>query len=130
MSDILNRAKAHYAELPRREMLVPEWGDDSGPLKITWAPLTVRDRERIYAPDEKGRGPTGGEVQIRCLIIKACDANSRKLFDAMSEHALRYEVDSAVVGRIANAIQFGDGLVTKDGDPKDIDEQVDDAKNA
>lgn len=130
MSDILNRAKAHYAELPRREMLVPEWGDGSGPLKITWAPLTVRDREMIYKPDDRGKSPTGGEVQIRVLIIKACAADGAKLFDAMSEHALRYEVDGDVVGRIANAIQFSDGLVTKTGDPKGLDEQIDDAKKA
>lgn len=130
MSSILDRAKAHYADQPRREIKVPEWGDHDGPAVITWSPLTVRDRERIYAADEKGRAPAGGIVILRAVIIKACDASGNKLFDGMAEHDLRHAVDGEIVGRIANAILFDAGLTEASGESRSVTDQVDAAKNA
>lgn len=129
MPSILDRAKAHYADQPRREIKVPEWGDHEGPAVITWSPLTVRDRERIYAADEKGRPPSGGIVILRAVIFKACDANGNKLFDGMAEHDLRHSVDGEIVGRIANAILFDAGLTDAGGENRSVADQVDDAKN-
>ena len=130
MSAVLERAKAHYAALPRHELKVPEWGagkDD--PAVITWTELTVRDQERIYAPDAEGRPATGGMIRLRAVMIKACDASGNMLFDGMSEHDLRHAVAGDIVGRIANAILYNAHLVTKAGATRGVDGQVDDAKN-
>jgi len=129
MKDILERAKAHYAGLPRRDIKIVEWGTVGKPAVITWTALTVRDQERIYALDDAGRSPIGGTVRMRAVIFKACDVNGKLLFDGMDEHALRHEVDGDIVGRIANAILFDAGVTKKDGETVPIDEQIEASKN-
>lgn len=130
MSALLERAKAHYAALPRHELKIPEWGEGPNkPAVITWTELTVRDQERIYAPDAEGRAANGGMIRLRAVIIKACDSSGKLLFDGMSEHDLRHSVSGDIVGRIANAILYNAHLVTKTGATKPVDKQVDDAKN-
>lgn len=126
MSALLERAKAHYQDKPRREITIAEWGEPGKPAVITWTDLTVNDQDRIYAP-EKGASPTGGVIRIRAVLLKACDAEGRKLFDGMAEHDLRYSVDGDIVGRIANAILYG--VVDAKGVTKSAEEQVEDAKN-
>ncbi|KQS90300.1 hypothetical protein [Rhizobium sp. Leaf386] len=129
MNAILERAKAHYEALPRREVLVPEWGADGNPLKVTWSKLTVREEERIYEPVD-GRPAPSGIVRLRTVILKACGEDGKRLFDEMAEHALRYEVDAEIVGRIANAILFGAGLIEKNGQDKGAAGVIAAAKNA
>lgn len=130
MSAILDRAKAHFAAIPRRDIKVPEWGSAERPAVVTWTAMSVRDQERIYAPDSDGRPPSGGLVRLRAVMLKACDETGRPMFDDMDEHALRYEVDGDVIGRIANAILFGAGLVDAAGKTTAAGDQVDAAKNA
>jgi hypothetical protein len=130
MSAILDRAKAHYAAIPRKEIKVPEWGESPDrPAVITWSALSVRDQERIYAPVD-GKAPAGGLVRLRAVMIKACDDKGVPLFDDMDEHALRYEVEGDIVGRIANAILYDAGIVTAEGTTIAADDQVEEAKNA
>lgn len=128
MSGILERAKAHYASLPRLDIKVPEWGEPGNPAVITWSKLTVNDQERIYAPVD-GKAASGGLVRLRAVILKACDATGKPMFDGMDEHDLRYLVDGDIVGRIANAILFSAGVVDKSGGAVGAGEQIDDAKN-
>lgn len=129
MASVLDRAKAHYESLPVRSLDVPEWGEGEGkPLKVTWKPLTVRDREKIYAYAD-GQAPTGGLVSARAVIIKACDEQGKRLFDGMADHDLRHSVDGDVVARIASAILYGAGLQGKDGASVSVDDQTDAAKN-
>lgn len=127
MSNVLERAKAHYQALPRFDIKIPEWGDAGSPAVITWTKLTVNEQDRIYAPIA-GASPGGGTVRLRAVLIKACDENGKLLFDGMAEHALRYEVDGDIIGRIANAILFGAGLVTDKGEDIAVADQVDAAK--
>jgi len=130
MSALLERAKAHYAALPRHELRVPEWGiSPQEPAVITWTDLTVRDQERIYAADADGRPASGGVIRLRAVICKACDDSGKLLFDGMSEHYLRHSVSGDVVGRIANAILFSGHLVDKTGATNGVDEQIDAGKN-
>lgn len=130
MSALLERAKAHYSSLPRHEIGIPEWGETpEKPAIITWSQLTVHDQDRIYAPDSDGRPAKGGTVRMRAVILKACDESGKRLFDGMSEHTLRHEVDGDIIGRIANAILFAAGIADKNGAAKSIDDQIDDAKN-
>lgn len=106
MSGILDRAKAHYDGLDSQKIRVPEWGSPKAPLIITFTPLTVAQRRKIYKADDKGKSPDGGTVCVRAVILKACDEAGRRLFDDMAEHDLTHSVDADVVGRIADAILF------------------------
>jgi hypothetical protein len=130
MSAILDRARAHYAALPRKQIEIAEWGESADrPEVVTWSALSVRDQERIYAPVD-GKAPAGSLVRLRAVMLKACDADGKRLFSEMDEKALRHDVDGDVVGRIANAILFDAGLVNRDGETIDAGDQVEDAKNA
>ena len=126
MSEILERARAHYEAKPRLTIEIPEWGTPGSPCIITWTALTVHEQDRIYEP-ENGRTPRGGTIRVRAVMLKACDASGRRLFDEMAEHDLRFGVDGDVVGRIANAILYG--LVDQNGRGRPAEEQVEDAKN-
>jgi hypothetical protein len=128
MSDILERAKSHYQGKPPHDIKIPEWGTPGNPAVITWTDLTVHDQDRIYAP-ENGRTPAGGTIRVRAVILKACDAEGRRLFDGMAEHDLRHAVDGDIVGRIANAILYGAGVIDAAGETKPAEDQVDAAKN-
>ena len=88
MSEILERARAHYQAKPRLTIEIPEWGTPGSPCIITWTALTVHEQDRIYEP-ENGRTPRGGTIRVRAVMLKACDASGRRLFDEMAEHDLR-----------------------------------------
>ncbi|TPN79963.1 hypothetical protein [Mesorhizobium sp. B1-1-2] len=104
---VLDAAAAHYAGQAAKSLDVPEWGIAGKPLKISWMPWTVAERNKVYRRNEDGSTPDGGVIQVRALIVKARGENGSKLFDEMDEHALTHKVDSDVVGRIANAILYG-----------------------
>lgn len=125
MSLILDRARAHYAAIDRRRLEVPEWGEPGRPLVVTWSALTMADRRRIYRRGEDGSTPDAASTSVRTLIHKACDEAGKPLFDGMAEHALTYEVDAEIVGRIASAILYGIGMAAAD---TPLDDRVDDAK--
>lgn len=93
--DILEKAKEHFASLAGGEIEVPEWG-----LTIYWRPFTGQDRSRLLA-QVKASG-NDGEINARCVILKAHDKDGKKCFDAGHLRALMTEVDPAIVDRIAN----------------------------
>lgn len=124
MGSILDRAKAHYSNIGMRHVDVPEWGEPGKPLRIFFTPLTVGDRNRIYAHDENGAEPPLGTVCVRTLIEKATDGKGAKLFDAFADQeGLMHAVDSNVVGRAASAM-LGD--LPKDAEARE--EQADTRK--
>jgi hypothetical protein len=104
---LLEIASAHYAGQAPKHILVPEWGQPGKPLKVTWSPWTVAERNKVYRRNDEGATPDGGVIQVRALIVKACDEAGKRLFDEMDEHVLTYKVDSEVVGRISAAILYG-----------------------
>ncbi|RWC47956.1 MAG: hypothetical protein EOS55_13910 [Mesorhizobium sp.] len=124
ISSVLEAATAHYGGQQRKDIKVKEWGTPGHPLIITWSPWTVAERNKVYRRDDNGATPDGGVIQVRALIVKACDDAGKRLFDEMDEFTLSHKVDSDVVGRIANAILYGSM-------PKgsDVDSVVDAEKN-
>lgn len=124
-NEILARAKAHYEKKAGDCRLeVEEWGDGKKPLVITWTPLTVHQRRRIYEDKADGRPADGSTIMVRAVLMKACDENGNRLFDDMAEKELTHDVDSDVVGKIGNAIIFGAGVK-----PAAVKDQVTAAKN-
>jgi hypothetical protein len=98
--NILDRAKQHYDALGRNSILVPEWGDDNGPLKVTWTPMTALEHRKILG-EEGGRS---AKVLISTVILKAQDADGNRLFKEEDRAALQSMVDLRIITRIANAI--------------------------
>lgn len=122
MGSILDRATAHYSGIGMRHVDVPEWGDAGKPLRIFFSPLTIGERNKIYARDDNGAEPLPGTVCVNAVLLKAVDEKGKKLFDPFEDReVLLHAVDSAVVGRIAAKILGG-----SKGEPTD---QMDGAKN-
>ena len=104
LSPILQAAKEHFSGFKRGELNVPEWGN----AVITWSPLTLAERRKIYATMDDGRHPDGATVFLRTLILKACDEAGEKIFTKMDENQINHGVDPTVVTRIATEIlNFG-----------------------
>lgn len=101
---ILDRAKAHFSSLSRPAIEVPEWGDDSGPLKIYHTPLTLKEKQLI-----RNRRDSEGVMaaMAQTLIIKAKDALGNPLFTIEDKQGLMTGVDSDVVERVAAEIVNG-----------------------
>lgn len=123
MSGVLDRAKAHYASLDRGSIEIEEWGENGKPLVVTWVPLTVAERRRIYR-SKTGQDADGATAVVRTVMLKACDKDGNRLFSEMDERALSTEVDSSILMRIASAI-----LDLQDGVEATVDDQVDAEKN-
>jgi hypothetical protein len=125
-NEIINRAKAQRAARAAQCRLeVPEWGDGKKPLVVTWSPITVAQRRKLFADDDAGNSPHGGLVMVRALINHAHGADGKRLFDEMDEHELLHEVDADVVGKIGNAILYGVNVTP----PATSQEAVEQAKN-
>lgn len=126
-NEILGRIKAHREKMTADCRLdVPEWGDGKKPLKVTWTPVTVAERRRMFEEDAEGNQPHGGLVMVRAIIRKACDEKGQRLFDEMAEHDLLHDAVADVVGKIGNAILYGVGVTP----PKSAQDAVDQEKNA
>lgn len=96
----IERVAEHYAKLTgegRQHHDVPEWGDEAGPLRIYWQPVTLRDLRRVRK---------NGEADFaELLVLKAEDAAGQKLFDPMKDAAvLKAKADAMVVTRIGLAM--------------------------
>lgn len=98
---ILDRAKAHYNEIDRGRLEVPEWGENGKPLIVTWTPVTAKQHAKIYS---RGLDKVGADELVTVLIVKAEDENGEKLFQESARPTLTNEVDLKIVSRIANAI--------------------------
>lgn len=97
---IIQQAKAHYSAIPIKETIVPEWGDEDGPLTIYSSAFTLAEKMSINAQAK-------GDEQAACayvIIRKAMDANGQKIFTVADKHALMNMVDVNVLVKIAYSI--------------------------
>lgn len=101
MAGAIDRAKAHFSKFQRRRIEVPEWADDAGaPLVIHVQPLTLADKQKLRQHAERGQL----ESLAYCLILKAEDADGKKVFTLDDKHALMTRVDPDVLARVAGEI--------------------------
>ena len=100
MSDILERAKEHFAAYRVRPVAVPEWPDDDGnPTEVFVKPLTL-SAKRIL--DKKH----GDDIQARMVTIvirHVVDADDKPIFTDSDEPVLLSAVSGAVLERLALA---------------------------
>jgi hypothetical protein len=104
---ILERAKAHFADFGVQSTEVPEWGEGDKPLVIYWKPITLDEKQRLHFI-----GQEQGYVSrlADCLIMKALDADGKKLFTLEHKHALRHSVDPDVLARVVTQMMASPGV--------------------
>lgn len=97
MSSILDKAKEHYAGIETKDVKIPEWG-----LTIFWRPWNLDEREKVWGAVKASGKDT--QLSARVLITKALNAEGKRIFGLEHLRELCFEVDSAVVERVAMAI--------------------------
>ena len=95
----IEKIRAHFAALSRKEIPVPEWG-----LTVYATPVTLDDRSRIYK--DADRSAVRNMAQI--LIVKAVDKDGKPLFTQADLPALLKGADSDIVVRVAAQIMGTD----------------------
>ncbi|MAB00103.1 MAG: hypothetical protein CMN87_12095 [Stappia sp.] len=108
---VIDRARAHYKSLPRKEIKVPEWGEEGEPLVIYASAMTVAHTDRISDEGNANKA----EMFVDVLILKAQDADGNMLFSDKDRHTLTREADKRVVSRIALEILSGPDAKTLEG---------------
>lgn len=103
---ILDRAVAHYEDLPVHSLEIPEWD-----ATVYWRELTTGDRAKLLR-QIKASG-NDGEINARLLILKATDEQGKPLFTLGDLKRLRDNVSAIVVDRIAQAI-LGEAVSPED----------------
>jgi hypothetical protein len=116
MSEILQRAKAHYRDrlaAPLQFVEVPEWPDEKGEAtKIYYrSSMTLSEQQEILALNSAGKV---GEALTATLIAKALDAEGKKVFKLVNRTEFMRSVDSEVIARIVSSMNADDGLTDEE----------------
>jgi len=95
----LNNIQARFNSVKGTNIEVPEWGDDKGPLKIFFNPLTAYNAKEISAKPNAG-DPT---INVDIVIMRALDASGNPAFADTAEvrHILLHETEAHVLARVA-----------------------------
>ena len=126
MHPALDTAKAHFSGAPLDHLDVPEWGEEpERPLRVFFrSKMTIRERDRLYNKPEGG-SYTGFATMARCVALMALDERGKRLFNELDDlHALTYEVDQAIVTRIAARILMVTGQTIPVGDQVDAQKKA------
>lgn len=94
---VIDRAKKHFSDRQIKEVVVPEWGDENGPLVIYSDPVTMAEKNRI----KKRADQNDLEALAFAVILKAKNADGEKIFTIKDKHAFMHSVDANVLTRIA-----------------------------
>jgi hypothetical protein len=95
--ELRNRRK-----LQAREVLVPEWGDDSGPFKLYCRSITCYDMDMLQKkhPNFLSNTTIGAMVDLICM--KAEDESGSKLFGSAEDRIDLMGEETTVISEIAN----------------------------
>jgi hypothetical protein len=102
----IDQAKAHFAAFGVRSLEVPEWGElgpdgkplaGGKPLIIRFTPLTLAEKQQLV-----NIGQREGYVMrlANALVMKALDAEGKKMFTIDHLYVLRNGVDPDVLSRV------------------------------
>jgi len=91
----------HYKNLGIEQIVVDDWVDDEGnAFVIYYAPFTLGEVARLERFMVKGEA----ELAVECLIIKALDANRKKLFKQTDRPTLLNYCDQNMISNIVKEI--------------------------
>lgn len=98
---VIEKATAQFREKLSGELQsieVPEWGEPDKPLKIYYkAAINFRSQEKIFALVNASKS---SEAVCQTLIIRALDADGKRLFKQTDMPNLMHEVDPEIVASI------------------------------
>lgn len=100
---IIEQAVAHYETQEKLVILVPEWGTKDNPLQIHVFPMTMAEVNMIQRISKKNASNIEHAANI--IVIKARDAEGKRLFKLEDKDALMEKADYRVVARITEEIE-------------------------
>lgn len=89
-------------EVKAREVVVPAWGDDSGPFKLYCRPITCYDLEQLQKKHPNFMTNTTISSMVDLICMKAEDAAGDKLFDNAEDRIDLMGEETNVISEIAN----------------------------
>jgi len=95
--DLRNRRKVEA-----REVIVPEWGDDSGAFKLYCRAITCYDLDQLQKkhPNFLNNTTIGAMVDLICM--KAQDEGGNKLFASAEDRLDLMGEETSIISEIAN----------------------------
>jgi hypothetical protein len=85
-----------------REVVVPEWGDESGAFKLYCKPITCADLQKLQIKHPNFLENTTIEAMVDLIIIKALDEDGKKIFAPLQDRKDLMEEETTVISEIAN----------------------------
>jgi hypothetical protein len=92
----LERLTADYDQHGRQSIAVAELD-----CEVYWTPVTVAERAKIVARVNEGNA---SEATVYAVILKAEDAEGKKMFSLEDKQTLMRRVRASVIEKIASAI--------------------------
>lgn len=88
-------------KIDAREVVVPEWGDDSGDFKLYCKPITCGDLTTIQKKHPNFLESTSIEAMVDLIIIKAIDVDGKRLFNHIQDRKDLLDEETTVISDIA-----------------------------
>ncbi len=85
-----------------REVVVPEWGDESGDFKLYCRPITCNDLNRLQKKHPSFLTNTTIAAMVDLILMKAEDASGEKLFTSADDKIELMGEQTDVISDIAN----------------------------
>jgi len=85
-----------------REVVVPEWGDESGDFKLYCRPITCNDLNRLQKKHPNFLNNTTIAAMVDLIVMKAEDEGGDKLFTAADDKIELMGEQTDVISDIAN----------------------------
>lgn len=85
-----------------REVVVPQWGDESGDFKLYCRPITCNDLNRLQKKHPDFLNNTTIAAMVDLIVMKAEDEGGDKLFTAADDKIELMGEQTDVISDIAN----------------------------
>jgi hypothetical protein len=85
-----------------REVIVPEWGDDSGAFKLYCRAITCYDLDQLQKKHPNFLSNTTIGAMVDLIVMKAEDKAGNKLFTSAEDRMDLMGEETSVISEIAN----------------------------
>lgn len=85
-----------------REVLVPEWGDESGAFKLYCRPITCYDLDQLQKKHPNFLSNTTIGAMVDLIVMKALDESGNKIFTSAEDRIDLMGEETNVISAIAN----------------------------
>jgi len=85
-----------------REVLVPEWGDESGAFKLYCRPITCYDLDQLQKKHPNFLSNTTVGAMVDLIVMKALDESGNKIFTSAEDRIDLMGEETNVISAIAN----------------------------